>query len=408
MNVALLHDSLGRSIGGVEAWLYHAAETLEAMGHRSYAVATSPITLPLDAMPPRVQTLRVEPRWGPAIPGLGYWLRYHGLSKRLGEACTDAEVFWSRSYMMTAAALRIAAGRPVIFIQATPFPLYRQIYDEYLKLPRSISRRLRNFYQLRMIARYERLAMEGAFAIVHQSVSRSEEILAYYGEQFRGKCHIIPPGVNLDRFSPGTLRWRGEGALRTVSVCRLSPEKNIACLVKASALLKTQGVPVESVVVGEGPQRESLRALAADLGVTDRLSFLGRQEDVARFYREAHLFVLPSTYEGFGNVYLEAMASGLPCVAIRRQPGKFLVAADEVIEHEGTGLLIDDNSPELLGEALLRAYRNPEELAAWAVNARRRCETRFTWSATITRLLAISRAGLEKQAAAATRPERSP
>jgi glycosyltransferase involved in cell wall biosynthesis len=236
----------------------------------------------------------------------------------------------------------------------------------------------------------EKRAMKGTTGLVYVSKSRQEEILEYYGQGVRPKCHVVPPGVDINRFRPGDRAWTGEGPLRTVTVCRLSVEKNIQCLIRAVALLKKRGLRTESVIVGEGPLRSQLEQLASDEGVTDRVSFAGGRGDVDLFYRQADVFVLPSINEGFALAYLEAFASGLPAIAIRNCPGRILVAADEIIDHKRTGLLIDDDSPELLAEALLEVYQNPDRRSEWGRNARETCEKKFTWEQAVGRMLAIS------------------
>ena len=390
MRVALLHDSLGRSLGGIEAWLYHAAEALLALGHTPYAVAPAPDVNDTNAVPPGVPVVRLRPPGGLRARELRDWKRYWSFSRQLQHACRDVDAFWSRSYLMTLAAHRAARGRPTVYIQATTAPVYAALYDRNLAKARTFPARLRQQLYIRMVALYERLAMKRASALVYLSQSRRDETLRYYGEAFRAKCHVVPPGVDVHRFTPSDRTWTGDDPLRTVTVCRLRAEKNIECLIRAVAILKERNVPVRSVVVGEGVLRGRLEKLSQELGVSDRVLLVGRQEAVERFYGEADLFVLPSTYEGFGIVYVEAFACGLPCIAIRNIPGKIEVAADEIIEHDRTGLLIDDNSPGLLADALLTAYRNPARVATWSRNAREKAEKCFSWELVIQRVLALS------------------
>jgi len=103
-------------------------------------------------------------------------------------------------------------------------------------------------------------------------------------------------------------------------------------------------------IVGSGPLRAELAELARQVGVADRVEFLGRLTDaeLAEAYRSARMFVLPSNCEGFGIVYLEAWAHGLPVIG-----GKFDASA-EVIADGVNGLLVDPDSVEELAGAIKR------------------------------------------------------
>ena len=389
MKIVLLNDRFSRSAGGSEAMAYHMAESIRAAGHDCRALATDAGAPPGDAMPPGVEAAGLDPSPMLRVPVLRHYARMRALARRLRSECADADAFWCFCLGPVPAARRVAAGRPVLFFQPAS-PLY--LMHSARAGRTSLAGRLVRAYEARRWSVLERRSIERCSALVHPSRSRQEEVLGYYGEAFRPKCHVVPPGVDLERFRPSGRAWDGKGPMRTLTVCRLSWEKNLPCLIRAAAILKKRDIPVESVIVGDGDQRAELERLAADEGVRDRVTFEGRRQDVERFYREADVFVLPSVYEGFGLVYLEAMASGLPCVAIRNVPGRILVAADEIIENGRTGLLVDDDSPELLADALAEMFRNPERAKEWGLNARRVCEERFTWGESARRALDITAA----------------
>ena len=125
-----------------------------------------------------------------------------------------------------------------------------------------------------------------------------------------------------------------------ISVGRLVRRKNLSVLLRALASVGDGAV--ELIVVGDGPEREPLEALARTLGLSDRVHFKGYVEEVDkhRLLQAADVFVLPSLHEAFGLVYLEGMHAGLPVVATR--PGGqedylidgetgYLVASDDVL-----------------------------------------------------------------------------
>jgi glycosyltransferase involved in cell wall biosynthesis len=110
-----------------------------------------------------------------------------------------------------------------------------------------------------------------------------------------------------------------------------------------------QRVPAASLlVVGDGTDRERLERLAASLGLERQVRFLGAVDDATlkRVYASSDVFALPSVQEGFGLVYAEAMAHGLPCVIAAG------TAAREVVHVDVTGLAVRPDSVEELAEAI--------------------------------------------------------
>jgi len=135
-----------------------------------------------------------------------------------------------------------------------------------------------------------------------------------------------------------------DGRLLLVTVARLSPEKNVAFIIRAMAELKARGAPpFRLMVLGDGEERAALEALTRDLGLDDEVTMLG---DVPATQVPAHLcisdvFVFASAAETQGMVVLEAMAAGLPVVAVNSS------GIDAFVEHRRTG------------------YVAPETLATW-------------------------------------------
>jgi glycosyltransferase involved in cell wall biosynthesis len=148
------------------------------------------------------------------------------------------------------------------------------------------------------------------------------------------------------------------------------PRKNLGTLFRAYAHLQAAGVPFEGWVVGDGPCREAWERLRDRLGLRAQVTFLGTipRRDLVRRYREASLFCLPSRQEGFGIVFLEAMASGLPVVAARA------AAVPETVVEGEVGLLADPDDPAELADALGRLLGDPVLRADLGAGGRRRVE----------------------------------
>jgi glycosyltransferase involved in cell wall biosynthesis len=108
--------------------------------------------------------------------------------------------------------------------------------------------------------------------------------------------------------------FAGDGPV-LVATGRLIRQKGFDLLLRALARCQSAGRAARLVIVGEGPERAALNAIAAELGLADRLLMPGFIADSAGWYAHGDLFVLPSRWEGFGHVIVEAMACGLPVVA---------------------------------------------------------------------------------------------
>jgi phosphatidylinositol alpha-1,6-mannosyltransferase len=166
------------------------------------------------------------------------------------------------------------------------------------------------------------------------------------------RISVIPPGVDIpvDRRAPAAERPT------LVTIARLAdPDKGHDVLLQSLALIRERVPDVEWVVIGDGPLRPRLEALARSQGLAQSIRFLGSVSDEERdaWLARADLLAMPSRVseggragEGFGIVYLEAAAHGKPVVA-----GSAGGAVDAVIDRQ-TGLLVDPTDPAAVGEAV--------------------------------------------------------
>jgi glycosyltransferase involved in cell wall biosynthesis len=150
----------------------------------------------------------------------------------------------------------------------------------------------------------------------------------------------------------------GSGAV-VAATSRLVLQKGVDVAVRAAA-----GLDVTVVVLGEGPERARLEAVARELGV--RLLLPGRVPDVAEVLRRADVFVHPARWEGFGLAVLEAMLVSLPVVASN------VSSLPELVSDGETGLLVPPDDPEALRAALERVLADPGELGARGYERARR------------------------------------
>jgi glycosyltransferase involved in cell wall biosynthesis len=177
-------------------------------------------------------------------------------------------------------------------------------------------------------------------------------IRAYHGQARR--VAVIPPGIDLHRFDRArvdpalTARFR-QGASRVVgTVGRLADQKGLHVLLDAAPRLLAEDPGTRLLIVGDGPLRPSLERQARRLGVEHAVAFVGHQVDVVPAYSAMDVFVLPSRYEGFGIVFLEAMAIGVPVVGTR------VVGSEDAVADGVTGLLVPYGDAPALAAAVTR------------------------------------------------------
>ena len=188
------------------------------------------------------------------------------------------------------------------------------------------------------------------------------------------KIKIYPRGIDIERFNPakrnGFFRqWNcGENTTKLLYVGRVSKEKNLHLLVEAYRHLLERTPSVNLTIVGEGPYQEEMMQATADLPCI----FTGRLEgeDLAKAYASSDIFVFPSTTDTFGNVVLEAQASGLP-VIVTDQGGPV-----ENIIRETTGLVVNADSVYSLTEAMHRLVMDSGKRKQMGLAARRYMENR--------------------------------
>ncbi|GMU22517.1 MAG: hypothetical protein AMXMBFR13_26030 [Phycisphaerae bacterium] len=187
-----------------------------------------------------------------------------------------------------------------------------------------------------------------------------------------GHIQVVPNGVDVPAADSTAGTRSVRHPRRLLTVCNLGTanlRKNVDGCIRAVAQVGEQ-LDLEYCVVGEGPLRPKLEALTCELGVADRVRFMGRVSDEAlrELYASSSLFVLvprpmPGDVEGFGIVYLEAAAAGTPSLA-----GRWGGAPEAVAENE-SGFLSRDASPEAIAEALRDFFTGAVQFDERAVKA---------------------------------------
>ena len=156
-------------------------------------------------------------------------------------------------------------------------------------------------------------------------------------------------------------------------VARLTTQKGHSTLLQAMSKLVQQNTLLPHLVlVGDGALRSSLEALASQLKLNSHVSFLGYRPDAPQLMYDFDIFVHPSRWEGFGLVFLEAMAAEVPIIATRTG------AIPEIIEDGETGLLVPVDDGDALSDALSLLLANPPLRKQMGLAGRRRLDEHFS------------------------------
>jgi glycosyltransferase involved in cell wall biosynthesis len=235
------------------------------------------------------------------------------------------------SYFITAIAVSMAGVRSiVIFNQGTPTSGFLDDPDFPWRQP----------WRRRVFVSMTRWFYRRADAIVATSQGVADDLADNYGVP-RAKIRVLHNPVDLDAIAAQSLEaipaeMAGDQPV-IAAAGRLAGVKNYPLLIEAVAELARR-IPVTVWILGEGADRGQLEVLAREKGLGSAVRFLGFQQNPWRFIARADVFALTSTYEGFGNVLIEAMACNTAVVATS-SPGTM-----EIIESGSNGLLVDHDA----------------------------------------------------------------
>ena len=219
----------------------------------------------------------------------------------------------------------------------------------------------------------------------------------------KDKISVIPPGVDISRFYPIAndeakefLNIPPEEKM-ILFVGRIEPLKGIETLIRAIAQMRKSDVLSEcphylyiiggepEVMNGDGSREiERLKVLCADLGVGDLILFMGKkdQNTLQYYYSAAEIVVMPSNYESFGMVALEAMACGTPVVATQ------VGGLQHLVQNGVTGFIVPHNDPVALEESLTQLICMPELRAQMSLNSIEYART-YSWEAITPKIIEL-------------------
>jgi len=240
------------------------------------------------------------------------------------------------------------------------------------------------------VRRLQNLACRTAHRMVANSRAAAEQLISQGIRAHR--IDIVPNGIDLTLFPQRNL-WRP--ARRITMVACLRAGKRIDVLIAAAPRILARHPDIEIQIVGDGPCREKLVALARSTGVSPHVQFMGHRDDVPAILTTSDLFVLPSASEASPNVVLEAMAAGLPVVASR------VGGIPEIVDDGVTGHLVPPSDPDALAAAILDVLDHPNRGAAFGQAGRRRIAREYSFDRMVAQFESLYLTGSTSPVAAA-------
>ncbi len=223
----------------------------------------------------------------------------------------------------------------------------------------------RRSWQFRVLPALYRMALPFADIIVAVSAGVADDLAARAGIK-RSQIHVIYNGVVTEDFEERTSRtpehpWFADPQPVVLAMGRLVPQKDFTTLIKAFAGVSKQS-DARLLILGDGPMRGELEALAKSLDLHERISMPGFSENALAYLKRAKLFVLSSRFEGFGNVVAEALACGTPVVSTDCPHGPA-----EILDGGRFGSLVPVGDVAALEKAIVDCLGRPVDVAVLQV-----------------------------------------
>jgi 1,2-diacylglycerol 3-alpha-glucosyltransferase len=265
----------------------------------------------------------------------------------------------------TAATKAQELNLPLIFTFHTQ---YRE-YTHYIPFPMET---VQNFLK-NTVDRWLQDFMRRCQHIIIPSESMREILVNDYG--LKNNFTVIPTGIDLEAYRTASgekirkkQRWEKDTVM--ISVGRLAPEKNWPLLLHAAALVLKDYPRFRLVLIGDGPDRKSLEDLAQELGIQKRVIFTGQLQfsEIPAYMKASNLFGFASITETQGLATLEAMAAGLPVVAVDASGTR------DILKHGQQGYLVENNA-EALAAGIKKLLANPDRMQKFAEAAYKKAQS---------------------------------
>jgi glycosyltransferase involved in cell wall biosynthesis len=289
----------------------------------------------------------------------------------------DAQIVWTLIERAACITRRLSPGATIIFSPGEVYPAFRTFLSTEGRGAGRLAL-VRRFVAWWWSSRMQRCAVGAADGVIAISSHVKDQLSNRYKELKRvivsfNPAPDLPQVSDVDRE-----RIRSEvrdslgiprSAYTFISAGRLTQRKGFDFLLEAFAALPSKAVHL--VICGEGELLEKLQAQSATLGIEARVHFAGYVSPIWRYFVSADCFVSTAVYEPFGNVFVEAMACGLPVVGLAGPDDGVETATEEIIQGEEYGSVVRGKDLDALVERMRQMSEQSSEKRARMANAAR-------------------------------------
>jgi glycosyltransferase involved in cell wall biosynthesis len=235
-----------------------------------------------------------------------------------------------------------------------------------------LSGRMRNKWAYNLFIdnyqKYIAISKEMAKLMLNENIDIASKLCVVYNGTDINQIDAITPIETDDLF-----RDHLDAQFRIGIMGRLVPQKGIDTFLQTAALIARERTDIVFLIVGDGPLRNELAAVAKRLGIEKRVFFLGFRPDATRILKTLDVFLFTSNYEPFGLVLTEAMAARVPIVALDLKG-----AVSEILEDQVEAFVVKYKDPALLADRIMRILDDASLRRLFTQNARRRVEQSFS------------------------------
>jgi len=263
-------------------------------------------------------------------------------------------------------------SKRTIFLTTTHCPLFPDMTaPSFFLHPINFMKHIRKYtryYFIKMSMRFSKLVITVS--------SFSKQNVASRLNIHPDKIRVITNGIGIELFEPIQGKKNQDNKNTIIYLGRLDDQKGVDILISAMAYLNKKR-PVNAIIVGTGWKEKEFKTLALSLGVLDKIDFAGRvpHEKILNYIKRADLAVFPSRRDNCPLAILEMMAAGVPVIATS------VGGIPELIHNGWNGVLVEQEDPQKLSEAIVDLLDNADKREYLSNNAKKHVSDNFTWDA---------------------------
>ncbi|NBC83783.1 MAG: glycosyltransferase [Bacteroidetes bacterium] len=353
MNIILFNTE--KNWGGGEKWYADVYQMLEQNGHNTNVFTHTNSKLAEQLQKKRAPVCKVK------IGNLSFLnpIIIHKLKQQFKLLRADAIILNLSSDLKTAGrAARKAGIKKIIYRRGSAKPIKNSLFNRWL---------------------FKHIVTH----IIANSQQTKKTILAENPHLFpKDKIKVIYNGIDEKQILPYASKRQGSSIILG-NAGRLSPEKGHERLLKVARELKNMGFPFQLLIAGTGPLEKDLKVLRNRYGLKNHVRFEGFTHNFTGFLSSIDIFVLTSLYEGFGYVIIEAMAAGIPVIAFD------IGTTTEIIEHDKTGYIVENNNIQQMSNLLKHLIENPRKRYEMGEAAKIKVREKFSLNEMYNQLLTV-------------------